>query len=151
MFYESVRVHTLGVPSLSCMYIVFSAILSSFYNDCNPIFALHEYERLYSSATNQMDLCQLGSVTSEWRYSYHNNSVTFLKLVFQIYRYKVKWGSSPLQAMSNSDSLVELFPPPSVPVLPAKLTRVHLVLRDCQFLDSRRGVLSYDSPSTRMI
>ena len=52
--------------------------------------AIQGYERTYRSATNQMDLYQLGSVNTEWCYSDHINRVIFLKLVFQIYRYKVK-------------------------------------------------------------
>ena len=92
--------------------------------------AIQGYEWMYRSATTQMDICQLVSVTSEWRYNDHINSVTFLKVVFQINRYKVKWGSSPLHTMSNSDSHVGLFPP-SVPVLTAQLTHVHLVHNGC--------------------
>ena len=46
--------------------------------------AIQGYERTYRSATTEMDLCQLVSVTSEWCFSDHINSVTFLKLVFQI-------------------------------------------------------------------
>ena len=82
------------------------------------------------------------TVTSEWRYEDHINSITFLKLVFQINRYKVKWESSPLHAMFNSDSHEKLFPPPSVPVLPAQLTRIHLVLQGCRTFDSHHGVFS---------
>ena len=55
-----------------------------------PTTAIHGHERRYRSVTTQMDLCQLVSVTSEWRYSDYINSVTFLKLVFQTNTYKVK-------------------------------------------------------------
>jgi len=46
-----------------------------------------------------------------------------------------------IQWMSNNDSCVELFPP-SVPVLPAQLTRVHLVLWGCRTIESRRVILT---------
>ena len=112
---------------------------------CSPMTAIQGLhlmsERSYKSATNQMDLCQLWSVTSELRYNYHINSVMFLKLVFQINRYKVKWGSAPLDTMSNSDSHVELFLP-SVPVLQTELTCVHLVLHSCRNIESCCVVLS---------
>ena len=135
-----VSIH-LGFPSFYCTHVAHGTESSSFSNDCNPRFALHEYEQSNWSATNRMDLCQLGSVTSEWHYSDHTNSITFLKRVFQINIYKVKWGSSPLHTMSNSDSYVELFLP-SVPVLPAQLMRVHLIHRGCRTIDSGRVVLT---------
>ena len=51
-------------------------------------------ERMYRSATTQMDLCQLVCVTSEWRYNDYINSVTFLKFVFQINSCNVKLDSN---------------------------------------------------------
>ena len=78
--------------------------------------AIQSHEQTYRSATTQKDLCQLVSVTSEWCYNGHINSVMFLKLVFQINRYKVKWGSSQSHTMSNSDFRVGLFPPPQCPI-----------------------------------
>ena len=118
---------------------------------CSLMTANQGYERTYRSANNQMDLCQSVSVTPEWRYSDHINNVTFLKLEFQINRYKVKWGSSPLHTMSNSDSRIELFPSPIAPVLLSQLTCVHLILRGCRNLQFLlRCPLSYTGPS-RMI
>ena len=80
----------IGVSFPLLWYVVHGSAPSSSCNGCNPRFALREYERSYRSATNQMDLCRLGSVTFEWRFCDHTNGVTFLKLVFQINRYKVK-------------------------------------------------------------
>ena len=57
---------------------------------CSLMTAIQGRERTYSSVTTQMDLCQLVAVTSEWSDSDHINSITLLKLVFQINRYKVK-------------------------------------------------------------
>ena len=122
------NVHTFGVSfplvCICCLWCRTQRVLERL----QPRFELHEPGRTYRSATTQMDLCQLLSVTSEWCFNDHINSVTFLKLVFQINRNKDEWGSSPLHAMFNSNSCFELFPPPSVSVLLAQLTRIHLVL-----------------------
>ena len=123
------------------MHVVCGAEPSPFSNDCNSWFTLHASERSYRSATTRMDLCQLVSVTSEWCCSDHINSITFLKLVFQINRHKVKWGSSLLHTMSNSDSHIGLLPP-SISVLLAQLTHVRLVHQGCWTIASCRVVLS---------
>ena len=128
-----------GFHSLWCTYVVRGAGLSTSSNNYNPSFELHESKKSYRSATTQIESLSVGDcdfwVALRRPHQQHNIFETCISN---------KQMQSQIRKVHHYMQCPTLIPalfPPSVSVLPAQLTCVHLVLRGCRTIESCSIVL----------